>query len=286
MTRRGVYFLANDGILDIAIAFLNSFRCYNPSIELCLIPFSDDIERLRLLGPQYRFSIWRDVAALQWCDGIGRLFHGCTVGQYRKLAMWEGVFDEFVYIDCDTVVLHNIEFAFHYLARCEYLASHSDIPDIRRWVWKTSVYASGALSSKQISYAANTGFVASKRMCMSRAHVEARLDGALALAPHMELFCCEQPLINYLIVTSGQRYTSLYAIARESGGWFGIPRELWAGDPSFVVREGRVVRPKTAVLMVHWAGEWEIARREGRQIPHHDLWSYYRHLSPPLMSNY
>ena len=50
MTQRGVYFLANDGILDMAIAFLNSFRTYNPSTALCLIPYADDVEQLTSLG--------------------------------------------------------------------------------------------------------------------------------------------------------------------------------------------------------------------------------------------
>jgi hypothetical protein len=46
------------------------------------------------------------------------------------------------------------------------------------------------------------------------------------------------------------------------------------------VRDGRVIHPTTPALMVHWAGEWAKARAAGRQIPYHDLWSYYRHLAP------
>ena len=111
MTQRGVYFLANDGILDMAIAFLNSFRTYNPSTALCLIPYADDVEQFTSLHQQYNFTVWSDVDKLRWCDDISWSFHGCVVGQYRKLAMWEGPFDRFVYIDCDTVVLHNIDFA-------------------------------------------------------------------------------------------------------------------------------------------------------------------------------
>ena len=115
MPQLGAYFLADDGILDMAIAFLNSFRTYNASIPLCLIPYSDDFEQLTSLRRQYNFTIWRDVAALQWCDEISRLFHGCAVGQYRKLAKWGGSFDRFVYIDSDSVVLNNIDFALRYL---------------------------------------------------------------------------------------------------------------------------------------------------------------------------
>jgi hypothetical protein len=280
MTQRGVYFLANDGILDMAIAFLNSFRTHNPSIALCLIPYAEDVEQLSSLRQQYNFTIWRDAATLQRCDEISRSFHGCAVGQYRKLAIWEGPFDRFVYIDSDTVVLHSIDFALRYLDRFDFVTSHSDIPHIRCWVWKDSVHSTGALTNKQISYAANTGFLASRRECLSREQVQAQLSGAQALAQHMELLCCEQPLLNYLIVTSGLRYASLYTIARNTGTRLGIPLELWAGTPSVIVRDGRVIHPRKKVLMMHWAGEWQRARDEGRQIPYYDLWSHYRYLTP------
>jgi len=285
MTQRGVYFLADDGILDMAIAFLNSFRTYNPSIALCLIPFTDDINGLASLRRQYNFTIWHDVATLQWCDEISRSFHGCAVGQYRKLAIWEGPFNPFVYIDSDTVVLHSIDFALQYLDQFDFLTSQSDIPHIRCWVWKDSVYGSGALTNQQISYAANTGFLASRRECLSREQIQVRLPGALALAEHMELLCCEQPLLNYLIVTSGRRYASLYTIARDSRPWLGIPLELWAGRPSAMVRDGRVIRPRKKILMMHWAGEWQRAQNEGRPIPYYDLWSYYRYLRPSQKEN-
>jgi hypothetical protein len=279
MTRRGVYFLANDRILELAVAFLNSFRAHNPSVPLCLVPYAEDIDELRRLESRYDFTVWPDEAPLRWCDGISRSFQDRPLGQYRKLAMWTGPFDEFVYIDCDTVVLHDIDFVFGYLDRYEFVTSHSDMAEIRRWVWKDSITTTGLLTDAQISYAANTGFLASRRECLPRARVEARLPDALALADHMELICCEQPLLNYLIVTSGLRFTSLRRIADETRAWFRIPAELWAGDPSLRVKDGRVVYPHTPALMVHWAGEWERARAEGGQIPYHDLWSYYRNLT-------
>ena len=85
------------------------------------------------------------------------------------------------------------------------------MPQTRSWVWKDSVYATGALTNRQISYAANTGFLASRRDACG-AQVQTRLPGAGA-AQHMELLCCEQPLLNYLIVTSGKHYASLFTIA-------------------------------------------------------------------------
>ena len=43
ISKRGVYFLANDQCVELTIAFLNSFRFWNPSISLCFVPFDDRV---------------------------------------------------------------------------------------------------------------------------------------------------------------------------------------------------------------------------------------------------
>src|SRR6185437_3410251 len=67
---RGVYFLANDSVLDIVIAFLNSFRIHNPTIPLCLIPFAEDVEKISRLADVYGFSIYNDLRCIRRCDKI------------------------------------------------------------------------------------------------------------------------------------------------------------------------------------------------------------------------
>jgi hypothetical protein len=276
-----VYFLANDAIFDAAVAFLNSLRAHNPDIALCLVPFADDVTRLTALRDRYRFDIWSDQSLLRACDDISAGFHGRTVGQYRKLALWEGRFDEFVYVDSDTVVLHSLDFVYPYLAEHAFVTSHSNIAELRRWVWHDSIEATGALDPAQYDFAASTGFVASRRGCLPFAEVAAKVPAALDLAEHMELVCCEQPLLNYLMVTSGRPYTSLHAIAAATGDAT-IPMERWAGEPLGPVVGGQVVQRagKPPILLAHWAGEWVRAAMTGRPIPNHALWSHYRALTP------
>lgn len=272
----GVYFLANDRVFDHVVAFLNSFREQNPAIDLCLIPFADDTARVEALASRYGFGVWADAEVLKRCDAISERFHGEVVGHYRKLAAWEGGYDRFLYIDCDTVVLRPVDFVFDYLDQYDFLSSHSDIATIRKFVWRDSIYSTTALTREQIRYATNTGFLASHRDALDMDRVEARLDGALALAEHMELVCCEQPLLNYLIVTSGLAYTSLSSIALKTGNW-DIPQERWAGMSVDPVPNSLV--PQSPTLLVHWAGEWEKSRRDGTPIPHRELWEHYRTLS-------
>jgi hypothetical protein len=285
MVTRGVYFLANDTVLEQTLGFLNSFRTYNPDLPLCLVPFADDDARVRALAGQFGFTVWSDDAILQQCDEISRAFHdGDTSGQYRKLAMWSGDFDEFIYIDTDTIVLEPVDFAFHHLARYDFLTSHSHLPHLRQWVWHESIVDTGALTAEQINFSANTGFIVSRAGLIDVMKVAADLVAPLALAPHMELLCAEQPLLNYLIVTSGRSYSSLSQIATETGDP-DIPLEQWAGRDIGRVDAGRLSCPDCRrVLLVHWAGEWHRVRSVGGQLPYYDLWHHYRTMSgPPLV---
>lgn len=273
--QQGVYFLANDRCMDLAIAFLNSFRTYNPEIPLCLIPYDTDVHDLCGLSATYKFSIFDDLVTLGDCDTASLAFFSTPRGQFRKLAAWEGKFDEFVYIDIDTVVLHSVEFCFEYLKRFGFVTSHSDIPGIRKWVWKDSIYsADSGLSMAQISFSANTGFIASRRGLLSRNLVSQKVSQASTLAEHMELFCVEQPLLNYLIVTAGVPYSSLLTIARTTGS-HEIPLERWAGRPIGRIVDGKVIveNGSPPILLVHWAGEWQSGRHQTNP-----LWRYYRDL--------
>ncbi len=257
--RRGVYFIANDAVLDLAIAFLNSFRRFNPTIALCLIPFDDNAKKVLRLRDRYRFSVWSDRATFDWSDAIARRFHPEHRHQhYRKLALWQAEFDEFLYIDVDTVILGNVDFVFDFLSEYDFVMSDSNRADHIKSVWRDSIYATGKLSTEQIGFAASTGFIASKRGLLSKDFVDASLDAALELAPSMELGAYEQPFLNYLMVTSALRSTSLWLLAK-THKW--VRLECWAGDPTAIRRGGQIFRydgrvEQVPALLVHWAGVW------------------------------
>lgn len=268
----GAYFLANDNMLDFAIAFLNSFRTYNPTLALCMIPFNDNCGRLCTLQDKYTFSIWNNQEALLRCDAISLCFHDRVTGQYRKLVIWDGPFDEFVYIDVDTVILGDVTVGGQFLDQFGFVTSHSHLPHIRRWVWRDSIYESRALTAEQIEYATNTGFVTSKKGALNWGSIEGALTKAIALARHMELLCTEQPLLNYLMVTSGHAYTSLLRLRTQGHSY--LPREAWGGVPLELDSEGRLQPSDPSVLLVHWAGEWR--KLSHGTMPNDQLWRRYR----------
>jgi len=296
--KRGVYFLANDNTLELSIAFLNSLRKYNPDISLCLIPYNSNYKNIAALCDKYYFSILEDNEILDTCDKISFSFYGHISGSFRKLALWAGPFDEFIYIDTDTVVLKNIEFSFKYLSEYDFITSHSNIPSIRKWVWKDSVYKADVLSEEQINFAANTGFIISHKKIFSLELIQKKLPAALEIKNHMELWCGEQPFLNYLFVTSG-KYTSLLTIFIKNRRR-DLPLERWAGTKGGFVFRGKIYFPfnNHPTLLIHWAGVYRLntfekwkynklfkflrIKKEMPKVssfmPYKRLWKYYRHM--------
>jgi hypothetical protein len=82
-SKRGVYILANDRVYELVIAFLNSFRRYNPNLSLCLIPFDDKCDKLLELRERYGFNVYRDHGLLTVCDEMTDF-----VFQYLKGCPW------------------------------------------------------------------------------------------------------------------------------------------------------------------------------------------------------
>src|SRR5580700_4040078 len=109
---QGVYFIGNDNTYDLAVAFLNSLRTFEPLIPVCFIPYDSQIENIIELKHRYNVTVWDDDATLLRCDAISERFHGRTCGQYRKLAIWSGPYQRFVYLDIDTVLLSRLELPF------------------------------------------------------------------------------------------------------------------------------------------------------------------------------
>jgi len=274
---RGVYFLANNAVFEQSVAFLRSFRTHNPEIPLCLIPFDSNFDRISALKDAYSFSIFDDADLLASCDAISEKFHGFVLGTYRKLVAWEGIFESFIYIDTDTVVVDSIDFAFEHLKYGDYIASHGNIKEIRKFVWKDNVYDTNLLTPPQIEYSANTGFFVSRRGLFPIEYCKAKADPAMELKDSMELDCMEQPFLNYLVVTSGYRFNSLLQL-HLSGVSPAAKLEWWAGIPGGRVDGGKLYHPQGAhtYFLMHWAGCF-------KSLPYKDLFDFYRR--PDIAAN-
>ena len=298
---KGVYFVANDRVIEMTIAFLNSFRNCNPEIPLCLIPFRSDVDKLCILQEKYNFSVFNNLEALSFCDDISRQFHGEIKGHYRKLVIWDGPFDEFVYIDVDMLVMKNIDFVFQILKQYDFITSHSNLPSIEKWVWKDTIYSTDLLNQEKIRYAANTGFIVSKKNVILIDEIKAKLPSALKLKPYMELRCKDQSFINYLIVTSNKRFTSLFVLL-DSPLYPENYIEFWAGNNKRELMKNMQTSINGKLydlFLIHWAGKWQLKQIEKKLfvllnilrirrtiwsislfMPFKKLWKHYRLMDP------
>lgn len=256
---KGIYFLANDDVYELVVAFLNSLRKFNPSVPLCLIPFNDKTNRIILLKDRYNFTVFNDEEKLRRCDQISTDFHDHYAGHYRKLVMWEGIFEKFIYIDVDTIVLKNLDFVFDLLDQTDIMTSFSNLPSIRKWVWKEEIMKADILTKDQIEYAANTGFIASHKGKLSIRLAESKLSEIQKLKPYMELHCMEQPFLNYLFVTSGLRLSGLYRQFVEHNSQVKY-LECWGGQ-KIIRKKGELFKSEDGrqigILFIHWAGLWQ-----------------------------
>lgn len=266
--KRGVYFLANDYVLDNTIAFLNSFRHFNPTIPLALIPYDglEGSEELLALTYKYDFSVFYNPELLQSLDQLAPLFpfggvDMDKVHHYRKMAMWDGPFEEFVYIDIDAVVLDSIDFAFPLLRHADVFTASSGL---REYVWLDSVDTSGVLSKEQIEYGANTGFiVSSKKFATADELLQKTLRDVDFLEKHIVREVIEQGTLNYLFATSDKRYSSLNDLAYKQK----VPEKVMLerngmsplGEDGFVMTDDyrlrNTVDPEHPVFFLHWTGD-------------------------------
>jgi hypothetical protein len=223
MNDRGVYFLANDRLFDLVVCFLNSFRKYNPSLNLCLVPFDENFSMLTELQERYRFSIFQDAELFRFCDSLELKIKGYNTarkGCLRKCAMWDGPFRKFVYMDVDMVILEPIDFVFELLREYDFIASASS----PNRVWLSSAGQSGLLKEEQIQFSASTGFIASHNEAMSVEKMRALIPELPKFIPHFHKSLTDQPFLNFLMVRSGKKFATIPAINAWTGQKF--PRDM------------------------------------------------------------
>lgn len=112
MDKIGVYFSANDAVYDWAVAFLNSFRQFNPELELFLIPFDDKYSKLNSLSSKYNFNVYLDTSFTR-LEKIGLSlelgYSSYGPNWFRRYAAFWGPLDHFMYIDARFVILSDLK---------------------------------------------------------------------------------------------------------------------------------------------------------------------------------
>lgn len=270
--QRGVYIVANDWVLDNAIALLSSLRMHDPDLPVLLIPFDDCYQRTYdLLHRYYQVQLFPDLGFLdEFTRTIAEIFPTDFLkrpNKMRKLAVWFGPLDEFVYVDTDMLLFRSLAETLDYLSAADFVACdfHYAGQGLAN-VFTDIVLRRGVFTETDVRDTFNSGFWASRRRAFT---FEQMFDHLKTCANHPEYFdfssgTTDQPILNYLMLQLIPRRLNLTRIVLHEPG-------SWAGSGHFTELARRLYDGKRPLRYLHWAGIPMVPGGAYR-----DLWEYYR----------
>ncbi len=272
---RGIYIVANDKVMENAIALLNSIRLYDRDTPIFLIPFNDTYQELfAIINPLHNVQLFPDLALLERVtQKVGEIFDRdflALPNKMRKLATWFGPLDEFLYIDTDIVVFEKIADRLAKLATVDFFCcDYHFAGEGLRNIFSTVVKEQNIFTDEALQDVFNSGFWGSKKGVITEAQL---YDVLRECSQHREYFdftqgVTDQPILNYLILTCFLRRANL---AKE-----GAPGS-WGGSQHFENRNYVLYDREIRLQYIHWAG---IAMHP--RAPYWEVWEHYRYLHEP-----
>jgi len=269
----GIYFLADDFVAESSIALLNSLRAYAPTCMTWCIPFSGEISVIKRLATTFGFRIYDDRSLFE-LDNIGHSLCpdiGGNAGMFRKLAVFWGPLEHFIYLDADVVILDDVQPLFTTLSTANYdlLYANSDLE---------MVYKPGAFRDRMVreyeTHGFNTGVWASSLGQLSLGEI--RAFGAEAIS-HVDSFAIggEQPFVNYCLDRKRIRMAS-FSSASEHRIYWNWPSQTERLHVSVLDQSRIQVHTDRCQFVsgMHWAGF-----STNSAMPHYEIYLYFRLLS-------
>jgi len=271
---RGIYIVANDRVIENAIALLNSIRYYDQDVPVYLIPFNENYHQVAAkLATLHQVQIFPDLELVEkFTIDISKIFDRdflALPNKMRKLVVWFGPLDEFIYIDTDIVVFEKIADNLDKLAEVDFFCcDYHHANDKLRNIFSVQVKEQQIFTDTQLEDVFNSGFWASRKGVISEEQMHEALREC---ATHREYFdfsqgVTDQPILNYLVLKLIPKRGNLVKIP---GGGPGS----WAGSRNFQQQEYALYDRGQRLKYIHWAG---IRMKIGS--PYWQLWQHYRYL--------
>jgi hypothetical protein len=252
----GVYFSANDVVYDWAIAFLNSFRTFNPDLPLFLIPFNEQCDRLLTLQKNYNFQIYID-DSFSRLEAIGQAFElGYTpTGPYwfRRYAAFWGPLEYFIYLDARQLILADLKPFIEATEQFDFDFLHYDCA-------LNQVYQPGNFRLEMLKQGRGRGFLsglwASRKGLFCIEEFEKFAEDALKIREQLNPRNTDQAFVNYCCDVKPVRYAHFAEVIG------GICQNAWARQPGKIYEEqGKYylwdyggLDHKKQIILLHWAG--------------------------------
>lgn len=270
----GIYLLANDRAIEWLIAALASIRAKGCTLPICIIPFDENIQKLRGLAAKYDLTFLEDDSFAR-LEQLGSEFTTplIYIRMWRKFAMFWGPFENFIYSDVDIVALMNWD---------EILQAYVSHPP-GLWYFSRSpqeVYKPGPfwdeMRQRGRAPCFNSGMYVSSRSVLDWNALEKFAVGARTINRQF-LDIADQAFINYCFDLGETPAESLAKFMPNVFDWNWAASQYRGREDMFEIadRAGRFESKQFSG--VHWAGfgVWS-------GIPHRDLFLKYRLRNAPL----
>lgn len=259
--RQGVYFSANDRVYNWTLAFLKSFRIYNPDLELWWIPFNELSGRIAALSSEYNFKTFQD-PSFPDLEKLGEAYElgHTTYGKYwfRRYAAFWGPLDYFIYLDARQLVLSNLQLVLEPLVQNKMDFLYYDLAI-------DQVYQPGNLRQQLLLERAGRGFLsgiwAGRKGLFQKEEMIALGYESIKKRDQLNPRNTDQAFINYCIDHKIDMKTA--QMAEYLGGYV---HQSWAGQRGRVYKKGNEyylwdyggLDHKKRIMLLHWAGyAWE-----------------------------
>ena len=255
---KGIYFSANDSVYDWTLAFLRSFREYNPNLTLYLIPFDSNCNAIKGLSQEFDFGIYEDSASFVELEELGAAFElgHSEYGKYwfRRYAAFWGPLDVFMYLDCRQLILADLNSVLNVI-------ENDDVDFMYYDLAIDQVYEPGEVRKnfllKKGGRGFNSGRWAARKHLFSKAELLQLGYEALNYRDQLNPRNTDQAFINYCI----DKKPNLKTVhLKEYLGHY--IQQGWAGQKGRLYKEGKTVywwdygglEHKKKVMLLHWAG--------------------------------
>ncbi|HEY9859972.1 MAG TPA: Npun_R2821/Npun_R2822 family protein [Candidatus Obscuribacterales bacterium] len=273
---RGIYILANDRVLDQAIALLNSIRAYDADTPIVMIPYNEQYQvAAERLQRSHGVQVYDDVAFLQRLSDQLQQICGDKLfdrpNLLRKLACWFGPFEEFLYIDTDIVVFEKIVNVLDHLTDYGFLCYDYQYTSGIKQVFMPKIIEDEIFSDIELKDVFNSGFWASKKGLLTEENI---YDTFRTCASHPEYFFLlnsDQTVLNHLVLKHISHRLNLAQSSQKQPG-------CWAGSKHFQQQGNTLLDAKVDLPLryLHWAG---VRIQPGGA--YWDIWKSYRYLHEP-----
>lgn len=271
---RGIYIVANNKVIENAIALLNSIRCYNQEVPIFLIPFNDDYDQiLEILSKLHGVKLFPNLKFIQeFTQKIADIFDRDFLAlphKMRKLAVWFGPLDEFIYIDTDIIVFEDIAANLNKLSEVNFFCcDYHHVNEKLRNIFSPLVQENHIFNHQELEDVFNSGFWASRKGIITEQQM---YDTLRECSQHREYFdftqnVTDQPILNYLVLKLINKRFNLVKTTELSPG-------SWAGSQHFQEKDYILYDQGKRLKYLHWAG---IKIKPG--CPYWKLWKHYRYL--------